>query len=199
MEPITIIYTHNLGGQLERLPKLHTLIRRLRRDYTDVVLLDMGGSCTPDVWHCAATGGRSTLLVLDAMGYDAVTVTGLLTPAARDRLPDTLQLALIDADSSWSRPDLRVGAARDPDATGMQVVTRPAETAVMRDGVFYPQRLSATEVGVAQLGLFDHTPELFAHAVHPLPPSTRPDPTIAGAVDFVLSEARYVQKRQGDA
>jgi hypothetical protein len=32
--------------------------------------------------------------------------------------------------------------------------------------------------------------------VFDLPDSTEPDPTIAGVVDFVLSEARHAQKRR---
>jgi hypothetical protein len=196
MEPITIIYTHNLHGKLDLLPKLHTLIRRLMRDYNDVVLLDMGGSCAADVWHCDTTGGRSALLVMDGMGYDAANIVGLLADGARERMPDTMRLTLIDADSTWERDDLIVAAARIDDSDKIQVVMQPVDEARVEDGIFFPQTLSAGQVGVAQIGAYDETVELFAHAVHPLPANTRPDPTIAGTVDFVLSEARYYQKRQ---
>jgi hypothetical protein len=37
---------------------------------------------------------------------------------------------------------------------------------------------------------------LTAHEIHDLPRRTLPDPTIAASVDFVVSEARYAQKRQ---
>lgn len=194
MQPITLIYTHNLRGQIDLLPRLYTFIRRLRRDYDDVVLLDMGGSCAPDAWHCAATGGRSMLIALDAMGFAAANVVGLLSDAARARLPETLALALVDAEQQWERPDLLVTAAR-AESDKLQVVMQPGATAHLEGDEFYPQVLEAGALGVAVIGRFDAAAELFAHAVHPLPADARPDPTIAGAVEFVLSEARYYAGR----
>src|SRR5688572_24616875 len=109
--PITLLYTHNLRGDLSLLPRLHTFIKQLKAlevdDEDDVMLclvqpqtrrtllIDLGGSCAPDVWHCAVTGGRSMLMVLDAMGYAAVSAADL-TPDAREKLADTAQMRLVD-------------------------------------------------------------------------------------------------------
>src|SRR4029453_1362356 len=63
------------------------------------LLLDLGDSCAADVWHCAATGGRSTLIALDAMGYHAANVSGLLSPESRAKLAENLmEMALVDTE-----------------------------------------------------------------------------------------------------
>ena len=212
--PLSILYTYNLRGDLDRLPRLYTFLRQLRaqaqrfEDDDDVavcavqpparrvLLVDAGNSCAADVWHCAVTGGRSTLMVLDAMGYDAVHVSGALVPGARERLADVVQLALVDADGGLALPDLRITAAPTPDASGLQFVLQPRADAKLDGHLLYPARLEAGEVGI--LHLTAGTPRLSAHHRFRLPGATAPDPTIAGTVEFVLSEARYLQKRQAD-
>ncbi len=93
---LSILYTANIRGDLALLPRLYTFLKSLQADLrqfapedesevmlcavqprpVQTLLLDLGDSCAPDVWHCAATGGRSTLIALDAMGYHAANVTG---------------------------------------------------------------------------------------------------------------------------
>src|SRR5689334_10902814 len=110
---LTILYTANIRGDLELLPRLYTLIRQLKAqpivDEDEVMLcaieplarrtllLDLGNSCAPDVWHCVETEGRSTLLVMDAMGYHATNVSGILTRESRAKLDaNFLKIALVD-------------------------------------------------------------------------------------------------------
>lgn len=124
-EPLTILYTANLRGDLERLPRLHTFLRGLKNlppaDEPDVMLcavepvarrillLDAGNACAPDAWHCAATGGRSALIVLDAMGYQAVNVAGFLTAESRARLDaNYLGMALVDEAHPWQSGTITV-------------------------------------------------------------------------------------------
>lgn len=211
--PISILYTTNLRGDLDRLPRLYTFLRQLRaqvqrfEDEADVdvcalqppvrrvLLVDAGNSCSVDVWHCAVTGGRSTVIVLDAMGYDAVQVSGALAPGAREKLAEAVQLTLVDADGSLTLPDLLVTAAPQPDTTTLQLVLQPRPDAVLDGRLLYPAQLAPDEVGVLHLAA--GAPRLSAHHRFTMPAGTAPDPTIAGAVDFVLGEARYFQKRQG--
>ncbi len=124
-EPLTILYTANLRGDLERLPRLHTFLRQLKNqrpaDEPDVMLcavepvarrillLDAGNACALDTWHCAATGGRSALIVLDAMGYQAANVAGFLTAEGRARLDaNYLGIALVDEAHPWQSGDVVV-------------------------------------------------------------------------------------------
>ena len=89
--PLTILYTHDLRGDLDALPRLYSFLRQLKAHYASeevvqvcaldpaqppgrILLLDLGESCAPEVWHCQVSGGRSTLVVLDGMGYDAARV-----------------------------------------------------------------------------------------------------------------------------
>lgn len=210
---LSILYTGNLRGDLDRLPRLYTFLRQLRaqsqrfEDDADVsvcaaqpparrlLLVDVGNSCSVDVWHCALTGGRSTVLVLDAMGYDAVGVSGALAPGAREKLADVLQLTLVDADGRYDLPDLRVTAAPEAGYDGVQLVLQARDDAALEGRLLYPARLQPGEVGVLHLSA--GTPRLSAHHRFMLPAATAPDPTIAGTVDFVLAEARYLQKRMG--
>ncbi len=212
--PLSILYTGNLRGDLDLLPRLFTFLRQLRaqaqrfEDEADVdvcalqpptrrvLLVDVGNSCSADVWHCGITGGRSTVMVLDAMGYDAVQVSGALAPGARERLVDAVQLRLVDADSGLTLPDLRVVAAPEPDVIGLQLVLQARADAALDGRRLYPAQLQPGEVGILHISA---DTKLSAHHRFPLPASTAPDPTIAGTVDFVLSEARYLQKRMGSS
>src|SRR5688572_29658141 len=111
--PLSILYTQDIRGDLDLLPRLYTFLRQIRQqaqrfeDEADVMvcqvqppdrrilLLDVGGSCAADVWHCEATQGRSTLIVLDAMGYNAAGVAGQLDTEGREKLAAAAQLALV--------------------------------------------------------------------------------------------------------
>lgn len=209
--PLSILYTTNLRGDLDLLPRLYTFLRQLRaqaqrfEDDADVdvcalqpptrrlLLIDAGSSCSADVWHCAVTGGRSTLMVLDAMGYDAVQVSGTLGPGAREKLAGAIQLTLVDAGASLTLPDLLVTAAPVADERRLQLVLQPRSDALLDGRLLYPAQLAAGEVGILHVAA--GAPRLSAHHRFMLPAATAPDPTIAGTVDFVLSEARYLQKK----
>ncbi len=126
--PLHILYTSNLNGDLDLLPRLYTFLRYLKSlpiDESDVMLcavqpqtprvlfLDLGHACTPDVWHCKATDGRSTLIALDAMGFQAANISGSLTPESRIRLRDNLLgMALIDAENDFQQDDLLLTVRR---------------------------------------------------------------------------------------
>lgn len=189
---IHLFYTANIRGQLDLLPRIFTHLRALRPADDPHYLIDLGAACDPSAWHCALTGGRSALLVLDAMGYHAALVGSDLTPEARARLADNLlSVALADATTPWHGPHFTLAAeplAAEPLAVIPGAVTR-------LDGrQLTLGRVVGGQIGAAQID--PAGPALIAHAIHDLPRSTPPDPTIAAAVDFVLAEARYYGQRQ---
>jgi hypothetical protein len=194
----TIFYTANLRGNLQQLPRLYTLLRQLREEAAPqkTLLLDLGNSCALEVWHCAATGGRSALLVLDAMGYQAANVVGLLTEDARERLSGSvLTLALVDEGMEWQEEGIIVtvgDALHRPDM--LQIKLLQASETRLQEGVLELGSVKGGQVGTAQIVLEDK-PRLITHEVLDVPAETLPDPTIAATVDFVLDEARYFQRR----
>jgi hypothetical protein len=54
------------------------------------------------------------------------------------------------------------------------------------------------QVGVVHLSLSNTQPRINSHTFFDLPPDTLPDATIAGTVEFILSEAQLYQRSQDD-
>jgi hypothetical protein len=225
---LSIFYTANIRGDLALLPPLYTFLKSLREDLARfapedegevmlcavqppparILLLDLGDSCAPDVWHCAATGGRSTLIALDAMGYHAANVTGLLSVESRARLADNLmEMALVDAEHPWEDGNLifsTVPSYVRPSADVLAGLTRlhislAADTTTRLVGhLLYLAQVEAGQIGTAYIGGTDSEPQLLADAIFDLPANTPPDPTISGTVDFVTNEARFFARKQQD-
>jgi hypothetical protein len=193
-QTVTVLYTHHIRGDLDMLPRMFTFIRRLRGELAEgrVVLVDLGASCVPEVWPCAITQGRSTLLVLDAMGYHAANTEVVLNPISRAKLANQAALALVDAAHPHTDDGLHFTANPDeaePDT--LTICLTPAGQCQLIDDVL---RLATVDSG--QVGLARISGSTLVHEIHPLPAGTPPDPTISGAVDFVRDEARYYEKRQ---
>lgn len=205
----TLLYTHNIRGDLDLLPRLYTFIKYLKSLPVDedetvrvcafepvqqrTILLDLGHACVPEAWHCEATEGRSALLVMDAMGYDVVNVEGYLSSEARTKLPDLTHVALLDRQHPiWTSPDQVTvvhSGAHQFDAAPRILIT--LETTPQAPASL--PALAAGQVGVIHFGTGHNTkPHVFD-----LPADTLPDPTIAATVDFVVSEARQYQKKRG--
>lgn len=215
MTHISILYTANLWGSIELLPQLQTFIRKLRvlpiDEGDDVlicavqpvpvrtILLDLGNACAPDAWHCTATHGRSMLIGLDAMGYHAANVEGVLTDDSRERLKaNLLGLALVDAHTPSIENDVALmykgGSQTLPYSLCVQL--SPAQTTFLDGNHLKLASVEAGYIGSAHVQMTANEPRLVGHGVHEMPRATPPDPTIAGAVDFILSEARQFQKKQ---
>lgn len=194
-KPLTILYTHNIRGDLDLLPRLYTFIRQVRGEFAagHVYLVDLGASCDPAVWPCGVTQGRSTLIVLDGMGYHAANVTGVLNPPSRARLVEQVSMALVDAAHPHTAQDVIFTAQKSASGeASLQVILTPA-TAALDSDTLTLAALDAGQVGVTRLEAGK-----LHHAIHTMPAGTRPDPTISGAVDFVRAEARYFEKKQRD-
>lgn len=213
--PLTILYTGGLRGDLDLLPRLYGFLRQLKAHYSEEVvqvchdeparapgsflLLDLGDNCAPDVWHCQVSGGRSTLVVLDGMGFDAARVDD--AALKRAKMGDGVRLALVDADNPHAIEDVlltaemgRGGIQSRPHS--LQIILSPAAETRLDGDQLHLQRIEGGQVGAAQLANIVGRWSLTASGVHDLPRRTLPDPTIAASVDFVLAEARYAQKRQ---
>jgi len=194
--PLTLIYTHNIRGELALLPRMYTFMRRLRGELAAgrTLFIDLGASCDLDVWPCAITEGRSTLIVLDAMGYYAANVQGVLTPVSRARLAGQVTLHLVDDKHPQIDDGLAFVSAADihVDPIQLRVVLAPADAATYAKGTLTLTALEAGQVGVARIAADGK----LHHSLHDLPADTPPEPTISGAVEFVRGEARYFEKRQ---
>ena len=202
---LTILYTANIQGELDLLPRLYGHISRLKRGYEGrVLLLDAGNACADEAWHCEITGGRSTLLVLDAMGYHAANASGFLTEEGRDKLADNLlKMAVIGQGDHWLEKDVLVtiGDVTPAQSHDMHIILAPDETTSLESRTLRLAAVEQGQVGIVQVSSADGNGRLAIteYTVEMLPVGILPDPTIAATVDFVLSEARYIQKRRGDA
>lgn len=199
---LRILYTANLRGRIDLLPRLHAFIRRLREDSDGmrVLLLDFGRSCDDSAWHCAATQGRSMLIALDAMGFDAANVSGQLDPAGRKRLQDNfLNLGLVDETHMWRGSGV-VAALSDEsiDSTVFAILLRPSPTTRLEERTLYLAEILGGQLGDVTLQITPERVALIESATHDLPSTALTDPTIAAAIDFILGEARRFQQRQGD-
>ena len=194
--PLTLLYTHNLRGRLDLLPRLHTFIRRLRGEFAegDTYLIDLGASCDPDVWPCAITEGRSTLIVLDAMGYHVANTQAVLTPPSRAKLIDQVALALVDNDHPHSVDNITFASSGTHNDDTFHIHLIPSDAAVLTENALMLTGLQAGQIGIARV-TSEHT---LRHEIHTMPVDTPPEPTISGAVQFVRDEARYFEKRRDE-
>lgn len=212
INPLHILYTSNLRGDLDLLPRVHNFLRYLKSLPVDdenevmicavqpqtprIYLLDLGNACAPDVWHCSATDGRSTLIALDAMGYHAANITNALTPESRSRLRDNLLgMALVDAESDWTHENVTFTARREGSQTlPFSINLTPAAATHITDNTLHLVNVLAGQVGTAQVSFLTGSAVLTAHSIFDVPPSTASDPTIAATVDFIRSEARFYSR-----
>lgn len=213
--PLTILYTYGLHGDLDLLPKLYSFLRQLEAHYREEVVqvcsldparapgsvlrLDLGASCSPDVWHCAVSGGRSTLVVLDGMGYAAARVED--AAAKRERMGGGVQIALVDGDHPHAIEDVAITAeaSRGEFQTrphNLEIVLTPTDETRLDGSVLRLAAVAGGQIGAAQLTQVIGGWSLLTHEIHDLPRRILPDPTIAASVEFVISEARYAQQRK---
>ncbi len=198
---LTLRYSADIAGDLALLPRLFTFLQRLKAaEGQGALLLDLGGSCADSVWHCRATGGRSALIVLDGMGYHAANVEGALDADSRARLAQQVTLALVDRHNHWRyrrTSGREVIVALQPAAPDerLQIALRPAASTRLDGKILRLQAVSRGQVGEAVVDLHG-APQLVSATVHEMPPDTPPNPSIAGAVEFVEAEARLFARKR---
>ncbi len=199
-ESLNFLYTGDLRGNLEKLPRLYTFIKSLRgRMDGRTILLDLGGACDASVWHCEITGGRSMIVALDGMGCAVANVSGYLSTDARAKLGDNLAIALVDEQHTHVVDDLIFTIKQPPTVDWDRLAVRliPTEKTWLENRVLSLVRVNAGQVGRVSLERADGVWGITTYSIHDLPAVTPPDPTIAGAVEFITAEARYAQKKQG--
>lgn len=203
---LTLRYSANIAGELALLPRLHTFLQRLgAADDSRALLLDLGGSCAESAWHCRDTGGRSALIVLDGMGYHAANVAGALDAENRDKLAAQVTLALVNASREWAYhappvcdPSIVVRLRPIECAARLQIALTPAAATRLDGNCLWLREVGAGCIGEAIVDLRKR-PRLVSATTHALPADTPPNPSIAGAVEFVEAEARFYQRQKAEA
>lgn len=201
---LTILYTSNIRGNIHMLPHLYTFIQTLKPDERQgTLMLDLGNSCAEGVWHCDITHGRSTLMVLDAMGYHAANVEKQLDSENRDKVAEVVTMGLVDDTHEWGYyippvTDESIQATLNPSQTGrLQICLQPADSTYINGNALYLADVLAKQIGIVRVDLHE-SPIVNDYTVYTLPTSTHPNPTIVASVEFVESEARYFQRKQAN-
>lgn len=200
-DTLTLLITHGLAGDLTRMARLATYLERLQRAYPQAVLLDMGGMCAESVWHCAATDGRSALVMLDGMGYHAAHVAGILSADSRHRLHGLTTMALADTQHAWrlNTPHWQdegiIFSSTPTPCLTLNIVLTPADTTRLDNGTLFLQPPPAYSVLRVMLGLLP-VPSILATALHMMPPDTTVHPTLAAAAEFIEEEAQAARQRR---
>lgn len=202
LDTLTIFYTARIAGDLNLLPRLHTFLTQLATAYAHKpLLLDLGESCTPEVWPCEITGGRSTLIVLDGMGYHAANVQDVLAEGERHKLHGAISMGAVDERYSWRYnvppihdEDIVVSLGPVP-TLRLNIVLQPADATTLEDRVLRLQQIAKRQVGIVHVDMTGE-PQLIESQIVDMPPDLRPDATISAAVSFVEDEARYLESRK---
>jgi hypothetical protein len=198
---LTILYTHRLRGELALLPRLHTFIGRLRAEHAAggrALLIDLGESCTPEVFPCALTGGRSTLIAFDAMGYDAANVRGTLAAEDRARLDAMfLNVVPIDEVHRLEKEGVMIGVAVGAADDALYVEIDAADATALDGGHLRLAGIEVGQVGMVRLESSERGWRLAAEGVFTMPPDVLPTATISGMIEMILSEAHYTRKKRG--
>ena len=200
---ITLLYTANIRGDIHMLPRLYTFMQSLTpSERQGTLIVDLGNSCADDVWHCTVTQGRSTLIVLDGMGYHAVNSADCLDADQREKVADIVTMGLVDDAHAWQYhippvSDESIQATLYPTKTScrLQICLSPAESTYIEGNILYLADIPAQHIGIVQVDIHE-LPIITHQEQHKLPPQTPPNPTIVASVEFVESEARYFQKKQ---
>lgn len=200
---LTLLYTANIRGDIHMLPRLYTFMQSLKPpERQGTLIVDLGNSCADDVWHCEITHGRSTLIVLDGMGYHAVNVNGLLNATHREKVADRVTMGLVDEAHAWRYhippvTDETIQATLNPidSSCRLQIFLSPAESTYIDGNTLYLADIPTKHIGIVNIDLSD-SPIITNQDIQELPAKTAPNPTIVASVEFVESEARYFQRKQ---
>ena len=175
------------------LPRMARLLWQLKRTATGITrVFDMGEACSPTSSLCEWTEGRAVIIVLDAMGYDAIHVNGYVSENAREKLAENyLHAVLVHAEQSYTDDVLQFGAHPLPNRVHIPIQTSlPPHP----DTLTFPLPvLSAGQIGRVVLTLDEGQP-VSQFTLFDLPADVLPEPTIMATIDFVMDEARYFQK-----
>ena len=193
IEPTTILYTQNIAGELTLLPRLARLLWNLKRTANGITrIFDLGDACSTTIPLCEWTDGRAVIIVLDAMGYDAIHVNGYLNSNAYEKLTENyLNAVLVNAEQSYTDDQLHFGAHPIPNK--LHIPIAPSLVSDAMPALVHLPSLSAGQVGQAVLTI-EEAQLVSRYSVFDLSPDVLPEPTIVATLDFVMQEAHYFQK-----
>ena len=204
-ESLTVFYTQNLRGNFSLAACLGRWLRDLRSQYAAgmrTLLLDLGAASDIKSWHYQLTAGRSTLFVLDALGYHAINASGTLTGTLSPAIRAAYRLAILTPDCDWwdERGESKVHCTvselhHQSEESALEISLIPAAKTQLASGFLRLSHLPAGSVGRVQLRLQENNVEMVEQEVHPLPDDILPEPSISATVDFVLSEAYQLANR----
>lgn len=201
MDTLTILYTHNIKGKLQLLPRLYSYLQQLKQEYDpNALLLDIGNACDESIWHCEATQGRSTVIVMDGMGYHAVNVANFMGHSERDSLHGNIVTGLVTERHMWRYfvPPVRdediVIAGQATPAIRLCIIAAPAEANILDNRMLYLQGIEQGEVGLVQVDMMSM--RIIKSINFKMPKGLKPDATIAASVDLIEEEARFTQNRR---
>lgn len=182
------------------LPRIYTALQRIEQAQGIKALrLNLGTACTPAIWHCEATQGRSMPMAFDVMGYHAVGVMGM-AESSRFRLKGVVTLGLVDARHTWRYQaagvtDETILVASEPTpAMRLCIVLHPADEIRLADGILSLTPPPSNHAGYVHIDLTAQ-PKLIRRAEFPLDMQARPDPTITAALELIEEEARSFGRR----
>lgn len=175
---IQILVSAHIEGDLAYFPRLHTALQALHKGFDgQSYLVDTGAACASQAWICEATEHRAPYIILDAMGYDLAFADDL-SGENLQKLAQQTSLQILSAGQKGALAGFGI---------------EQGEPALKADALYLPQPERYT---IFQMTLEGQS--LRSMTFLPFPETTLPDPTIAGTVDFVVSEARYYQRKSGD-
>lgn len=200
MKTLTILYTQNIRGDLQHLPRLYTFLQQLKREHDpQALLLDTGNACDDDVWHCEVTKGRSTVTVMDAMGYHAVNVADFMGDSERDSLAGNVSTGLVSKRRMWRYfvPPVRdediVIAGQATPAMRLCIIAAPAADNLLENRMLHLKTVNKGEVGLLTVDMQNMI--IIGEEIFTMPKRLKPDATIAASVELIEEEARFTQKR----
>lgn len=201
MNILTILYTQNIRGDLQYLPRLYTFLQNLKHKFdSKALLLDIGNACADDVWHCEVTKGRSTVTVMDAMGYHAVNVADFMGDSERDSLATNVSTGLVTERHMWRYfvPPLRdediVIAGQATPAMKLCIIASPAEQNLLENRMLHLKTLEKSEIGLVQVDM--QKMAITKEEIFTPPKGFKPNASIAASVELIEEEARFAQKRR---
>lgn len=203
---LSLLYSANLRGDIALLPQLFTFMQRLKpQEGPGSLILDLGNACDDAARHCRQTGGRSMLIALDGMGYHAANIAGALDARNRKLVDTQVTMALVDDANDWRYrtpplEDTGIWLTLKPNSRSarLQICLAPDERTRLDGNVLFLRDVCAGQVGTVSVDL-RRSPRVTDSAIHDLPPDTPPNPSIAGAIEFIESEARLFHSRTAAA
>jgi len=195
---LDVFVTAHIEGDLDLMPRLYTAIRGAKDTVPGAsLLIDTGRAWDAKSWICGATENRAPYFVLDAMGYDAAFADGLVH---FDKLHGELQMQLLVPEAQFAYDvngvKLSLGVATNTDEAAIQ--SGQVRLPMPSQGVILHLTLDLTQDSapqqIIQQTIIQQT--IIQQTIIRLTDAHLPDPTIAGAVEFIVSEARYYQKKR---